>query len=69
MAMEMVRNRVNDYVKRNSRSKYSTNRSRMLSMVAAAVLVFVLTMAFSKTARAVVIEPIKKIIVCRHIII
>lgn len=62
-AMEIVRNRVNDYVKHESRSRYSANRSRMLSMVAAAVLVFVLTMAFSKTARAVVIEPIKKIIV------
>ena len=62
-AMEMVRNRVNDYVKHNSRSKYSANRSRMLSMVAAAVLVFVLTMTFSKTARAFVLEPIKKIIV------
>lgn len=63
VAMEIVRNRVNDYVKHNSRSKYSTNRSRMLSLAAAAVLVFVLTMTFSKTARAVVLEPIKKIIV------
>ena len=62
-AMEMVRNRVNDYVKHNSRNKYSANRSRMLSMVATVVLVFVLTMTFSKTARAFVLEPIKKIIV------
>ena len=61
--MEMTRNRVNDYVNHNSKSKYSTNRSRILSMVAAAVLVFALTMTFSKTARAVVMEPIKKIIV------
>ena len=63
LAMEMVRNRVNDYVKHSSGSKYGANRSRMLSMVAAAVLVLILTMSFSKTARAVAFEPIKKILV------
>ena len=62
-AMEIVRNRVNGYVKHESRSKYSANRKCMLSMVAAAVLVLIMTMSFSKTARAVVFEPIKKILV------
>lgn len=61
--MVMMRNRVNDYVNHNSKSKYSVNRNRMLSMVAATVLVLILTMTFSKTARAFVLEPIKKIIV------